>query len=206
MEQCISIPVSFVNCKTKPKSFAFKLGYFLLLLLCTEKKMRIVPVSGCFNVFKVDWSCVCLCEYGPPPWNQPLQRAWCCVHRATAGSLSPCIVTCICCDVVKNVHSATVTSLFCAGCVSFSRDDSRPLLQLVASTIQGVNAAEAQPQVRWDSVTVSSLAPTSYEYGWMVLNETRHRLFSLSKFYWQYNRSWRIKHFSPWHFFPPSLK
>lgn len=47
MEQCISTPVSFVNCKTKPKSFALKLGYFLLLLLCTEKK-RIVPVSWLF--------------------------------------------------------------------------------------------------------------------------------------------------------------
>lgn len=58
MEQCISTPVSFVNCKTKPKSFALKLGCFSLLLLCTEKKMRIVPVSGYFGVFKVDWSCV----------------------------------------------------------------------------------------------------------------------------------------------------
>lgn len=122
--------------------------------------------------------------------------------------LSPCIVTCICCDVVNNVHSATVISPYCAGRVSFSRDDSRPPLQLVASTIQGVNAAEAEPQVRWDRCHCLVLGTNIL---WIRLNGPKwnasHTFQSFfSKFYWQYNRSWRIKHFSPWHFFPPSLK
>lgn len=189
MEQCISTPVSFVNCKTKLKSFALKLGCFF------AQRRRWGLFQWVVILVCSRWTgAACLCEYGPPPWNPPLQRAWCCAHRATAGS--PVSMYCYMHLLWRGEQCAQCDrdfTLLCRMCFILKGRQS------ATATTCGQHSSRGQ---RCGSRTTGKTRQLSLSK-WNA-SHTFQSFFS--KFYWQYNRSWRIKHFSPWHFFPPSLK